>query len=109
MFFLVKYFQSCLQFAKYTLKEEVALPLEIKLESGKHSSLLLPMKKTSLVRSTPAVGDVDVPGAIPDVESGHVVVPADYTVVDVDRTVHPFNLAPIFMKLFTSVIYNCLP
>ncbi len=41
------------------------------------------------------MGDVNVPGAIPDVESGHVVVPADHAVVDVDRTVHPFNLAPI--------------
>jgi hypothetical protein len=38
------------------------------------------------------VSYVDVSGSIPDVESGHVVVPADDAVVDVDSAVHPFHL-----------------
>ena len=41
------------------------------------------------------MSDVDVAGAISDVESGHVVVPAHDAVVDVDRAVHPFNLEGI--------------
>jgi hypothetical protein len=38
------------------------------------------------------VSYVDVSGSVPDVESGHVVVPADDAVVDVDGAVHPFHL-----------------
>ena len=48
-----------------------------------------------VVVDDPAVSDVDVAGAVADVESGHVVVPAHNAVVDVDRAVHPFNLEGI--------------
>lgn len=41
------------------------------------------------------MSDVDVAGAVADVESGNVVVPAHDAVVDVDRAVHPFNLEGI--------------
>jgi hypothetical protein len=45
-----------------------------------------------VVVDDPAVRDVDVAGAVTDIESGHVVVPRHDAVMNVDRAVHPFNL-----------------